>query len=232
MDPGPASQGGQGRTHGGVRNGAALHVGGQQVVVMVRQDVGGRRREARREAGVGRTRPRGGPHRHDRRGEPLGDRAQDTVGAGAAAVDLVDEEEGRDAQPLQGPHEDPRLRLDTLDGRDDQHGAVEHAEHPLHLRDEVRVAGGVDEVDRHVVDRERDDGGLDGDAALPLQREGVGPGVPVVDTADLVDHADRVQQPLGQAGLTCVDVREDAEVEHMHEASCPSKRGRFLSGGT
>ena len=57
---------------------------------------------------------------------------------------------------------------------------------------------------------ERHDGGLDGDAALPLQRERVGLGVAVVDAAELVDDAGGVQQPLGQAGLTGVDVRQDA----------------------
>ena len=36
-----------------------------------------------------------------------------------------------------------------------QHRAVEHAQHPFHLGDEVRVAGRVDQVDGDVADRER-----------------------------------------------------------------------------
>jgi hypothetical protein len=40
------------------------------------------------------------------------------------------------------------------------------------------VAGRVDQVDGDVVDRERDDGGLDRDAAPLFEREGIGLGVP------------------------------------------------------
>ena len=94
-------------------------------------------------------------------------------------------------------------------------------EHPLDLGDEVRVAGGVDQVDRDAVDDERDDGGLDGDAALPFQRQGVGLGAAVVDAADRVDDPGGVEQPLGQAGLTGVDMRQDSQVQRVHKASCP-----------
>lgn len=133
--------------------------------------------------------------------------------ARAPAVELVDEDQCGDAQASQGAHQDAGLCLDAFDGRDDQDGAVEHVQDALHLGDEVGVAGSVDEVDGQVVDLERDDGGLDGDAALSFQREGVRTGAAVVDAADLVDDSDGVQQAFGEAGLTCVDVREDAEVE-------------------
>ena len=119
---------------------------------------------------------------------------------------LLTKMQRRDAQPLQRPHQHARLGLHALDGGDHQHGAVEHAQRPLDLGDEVRVAGRVDQVDGDVVDDERDDGGLDGDAALPFERQGIGLGAAVVDAADLVDDAGGVEQPLGQAGLTGVDM--------------------------
>src|SRR5919107_1909417 len=56
--------------------------------------------------------------------------------------------------------------IHALDCGDYQHGAVEHAQHPFHLGDEIRVARGVDQVDRDVVDDERYDGRLDRDATL------------------------------------------------------------------
>ena len=90
-------------------------------------------------------------------------------------------------------------------------------EHPLHLGDEVRVAGRVDQVDRDVADDERHDGGLDRDAALPFQRERVGLGAAVIDAADLVDDTGGVEQPLGQAGLTGVDMRQDPQVQRAHK---------------
>ena len=121
-------------------------------------------------------------------------------------------------QPLQGAHQHPGLCLHAFDGGDHQHGAVEHAQHPFDLGDEVRVARGVDQVDRGVVDDERHHRGLDGDAALPFQRQGVGLGGAVVDAADLVDDAGGMQDPLGQAGLTGVDMRQDSQVQGSQES--------------
>ena len=46
-----------------------------------------------------------------------------------------------------------------------------------------------------------------------LQREAVGPGGAGVDGPRLVDHSREVQQPLGESGLTGVDVGEDAQVQ-------------------
>jgi hypothetical protein len=177
-----------------------------------------------REVGGAGAEPAGRPHRDDRRVQLLGDGPQHALGGRAAAVDLVDEDEGGDPQPPQGPHQHPGLGLHALDGGDDQHGAVEHVQHPLHLGDEVRVAGGVDQVDGDVVDGERHHRGLDGDAALPFQGQGVGLGAALVDTADLADDPGVVQQPLGQGGLTGVDMGQDPQVECRHGASCPLGR--------
>jgi len=68
------------------------------------------------------------------------------------------------------PNRTRSLWLHALDGRDHQHGAVEHAQGAFHLGDEIRVAWRVDQVDGDIVDRERNDRGLDRDPALPLQR--------------------------------------------------------------
>ncbi|SCE30836.1 hypothetical protein GA0115246_114175 [Streptomyces sp. SolWspMP-sol7th] len=162
------------------------------------------------------TRPRRpGPVRHaqrdDRRVEPCPQLAEQL--ARPAPVDLVDEEQRGDAEPPQRAQQYPRLRLHPLDGGDDEDGPVEHREDPLHLRDEIRVARGVHEVDGAVAEREGDDGRLDGDPAPPLQVEGVGTGRARVDAAGLVEQPGGVQESLGQAGLTGVDVGEDAEVE-------------------
>ncbi len=115
----------------------------------------------------------------------------------------------------------------------DQHGAVEHAQHPLHLGDEVRVAGRVDQVDRDVVDRERHDGGLDRDAALPFQRQEVGLGRAVIDAAELVDDTGRVEQPLGESCLTGVYMRHDPQVQRSaKQASYPPNRSQSPSRWT
>jgi hypothetical protein len=157
--------------------------GREQRVVVVGEhvDEAGRRLRERVERGLPRADARHGAHRHDRRREPLRDGAQHAGLLRARAVDLVDEDERRDPQAPQRAHEHARLRLHALDGGDDEHRAVEHAERPLHLGDEVRVARCVDQVDGDVVDDERDDGGLDRDAAPALERQGVGLRAAAVD---------------------------------------------------
>lgn len=210
------------RAEQGVRH-PALDVRGEQPVVVVGQHIERIRGEPRGETRLGRALSDRPAHRDHGRGETLGDGPEYGLVACAPAVDLVDEDERGNAQPSQRPHQDTRLRLDALHGRDHEHRAVEHAQHPFHFGDEVRVAGCVDQIDRHVVDLERDDGRLDGDTALSFQRERVGLGAAVVDAADLVDDPDGVQQPLGQACLTRVYVRQNSKVQRVHRLSCPLK---------
>ena len=185
---------------------AVLDVGLEQGVVPVGEQLGERPLVIRRDRG---------------RAELLRDLAQHPRGVGAPPVGLVDEHDHRDAQPLQRTHQHARLRLHALDRGHDEHRAVEHGQDPLHLGDEVRVAGGVDQVDGDVAGGERRHRGLDRDAAPAFQRERVGCGVAVVDTAELVDDACVVQQAFGQRGLTGVYVGEDAQIEDSHSASCP-----------
>ena len=56
------------------------------------------------------------------------------------------------------PHQHTRLRLDSFDSGENQDCTIENPQYPLHLGDEVRVAGCVDQVDSQVMcDRERRD---------------------------------------------------------------------------
>jgi hypothetical protein len=156
--------------------GLVVEAGGEQRLVVVGEHLGEPRGEAvvgarvRCEASAARPDAVDRTHRDDGRRQLLGDGAQGALDVRAGAIDLVDEQQGGKAKALQRAHEHAGLRLHALHGRDDQHGPVEHGQSPLHLGDEVRVAGRVDQVDRDVVDRERDDGGPDRDAALALER--------------------------------------------------------------
>ena len=151
------------------------------------------------------------------RGQPPAYLLDDPLDVRAGPVDLVDEEDGRDADALQRPPDDDALGLDALDGGEHEHGRVEHAERALDLGDEVGVAGGVDEVDGEVASaaaqRERGDRRADGDAAASLEVERVGAGRPRVDAADGVGDARLVEEAFGQAGLAGINMRDDPEVE-------------------
>ena len=130
--------------------------------------------------------------------QPSADVGDDALGVGARAVDLVHEHDDRQAEAFEGAHEHDGLRLHALDRRDDEHRAVEHGERPLDLGDEVRVAGGVDEVDAELADAERGDRRADGDAPAPLEVEGIGEGGAVVDAAEAVDHARFEEQAFSE----------------------------------
>ena len=195
-----------------------IEVGGQDGVVVFGQDFGQPRsvRDARLvgdEGGLARAKAGYRAHGDDRWCQPLGDIGKQALIARAAAVDLVDEEQRRDAQALQRTPQDAGLRLDALDRRDHQHDTVQHAQRAFHLGNEIRVAGRVDQVDGRAVDRERDDGGLDRDPALALQLQRVRLGRARVDAAGLVDDSSGVEQPLRQRCLAGVNMCEDPQIQ-------------------
>ncbi len=166
----------------------------------------------------------GESHRDHARRQPPRHHLDHPIRVGAGPVDLVDEDQGRDVEPAKGAEEERRLGLDTLDRRHDEDRAVEHAEDAFDLGDEVRVTGRVDEVDGEIAHEERGDGGSNGDAAFALEVERVGLGGAGVDAADILDGAGGEEEPLGEGGLTGVDVGENAEIERAHGTSCRARR--------
>jgi hypothetical protein len=219
------------------RSSLVLDVRGEDPVVMLRQRLGepGSKRDVvavrRLEACCARAERVRSSHRHDRGSQAFRDRLDGPLVVGTRAVDLVHEQQRRDVQALESAHENARLGLDALDGGDDQHGAVEHVQNPLHLGDEVGVAWGVDQVDVDGAERERGNGRLDGDAppALELQRVGLrGAGI---DAADFVDDSGFEEKPLREGCLTGVYMRQDSEVElFLRHASFLPSRSRGTSG--
>ncbi len=115
----------------------------------------------------------------------------------ATTVDLVGEDQERDLRRRQRLRQPSCLRLHALDGGHHQDHPIEHAERPLHLGDEVRVAGRVDKVDLEVADPEGDDGGLDRDTALAFELERVGLGCALINAADLADNTGVEQDSFG-----------------------------------
>ena len=107
-----------------------------------------------------------------------------------------------------------RLRLYPLSGVDDQQRPLARRQAARHLVAEVDVARGVDEVElvrlalRPRV-RHADRLGLDSDSSLALQVHGV---QDLLDHIPALDGAGGLKEPIGEGGLTVVDVGDDAEV--------------------
>ena len=129
---------------------------------------------------------------------------------GVGAVDLVDRDDRPEAQRQRLPGDEPGLRHRPLRRiHQDQH-PVHHAQDALDLAAEIRVAGGVHDVDLGSLPAHRRVLGQDGDAPLPLQRVRVHHPL-----FHLLVGAERPRLPqhlIHQGGLAVVDVSDDGEV--------------------
>jgi hypothetical protein len=114
-----------------------------------------------------------------------------------------------------------RLRLDPLGGVDEQDGTLTGRQAATNLVREVDVARGVDHVQHGLCalagaladpPRHPDRLAFDRDAPLALD---VHPVQVLVPHQAGVDHLGELQHPVGQRGLSVVDVGNDAEVPDM-----------------
>ena len=144
--------------------------------------------------------------------EEVVDLVEDFLRARVGAVDLVDDDDGRQFG-FEGLGKDvARLRQRAFGGVDEEHDAIDHFEGALDFAAEVGVAGGVDDVDfaAAVVD-----GGVlgeDGDAALALELVGVHDAL-----GDLLigaEGAGLAQHGVDEGGLAVVDVGDDGDIAY------------------
>ena len=142
--------------------------------------------------------------------EEVGDLLHHLGRAGVLAVDLVDHHQGAQAEPEGQAEDEAGLREGALGGVDQQEAAVRHGEGALHLAREVRVAGGVDQVDLDLPDADGGVLGEDGDPPLPLQLVAVhdqrAGGVRVAEGLALLEQA------VDERRLAVIDVGDDGDV--------------------
>jgi hypothetical protein len=142
------------------------------------------------------------------------------VGAGVGPVDLVDHDDGLEAEAERLAGDELGLRHRALGRVDQQDHAVDHRKDPLDLGAEVGVAGGVDDVDAEMLGRARrrplDAGrlGEDGDPALLLQVVRIHR--PFLDALVVAEGAGLAEQLVDQGRLAVIDVRDDRHVAEAH----------------
>ena len=129
---------------------------------------------------------------------------------GIGAVDLVDDNNGRQLG-LQGFSEYvASLRQRAFAGIHQQHDAVDHLERAFDFAAKVAVARRVDNIDLDARVKDRGVLGENCDAALALQF------VRVHDAVDVsfvrTKSAALLQQGIDQRGLAVVDVRDDSDI--------------------
>ena len=137
--------------------------------------------------------------------------------AGVGPVHLVDDDDDGQVRGERLAEHEAGLREGALGRVDEQHDAVDHAEPALHLAAEVRVARGVDHVDRHGIAASRragvpDRGVLreDRDALLALEVAGVHRAL--VDVGVLAERAALPEHGVDERRLAVVDVGHDGDV--------------------
>ena len=145
--------------------------------------------------------------------------ADDLLAAGVRTVDLVDDDDDRQAERQRMLKDEAGLRHRAFKGVDQQQHAVDHLEHALDLAAEIGVAGGVHDVDLDILVVDGGVLGQDGDAALALNRvavhDAVGDLLVFAEDAALLEHF------VDQRGFAVVDVRDDGDVadiltNHFH----------------
>jgi hypothetical protein len=141
------------------------------------------------------------------------DEVQHLLRAGVLPVYLVHDEDRREAEREGLREDEARLRQRPLRGVDEEEHAIDEPQRALDLAAEVRVAGGVDDVDLHAAVGDRGVLREDGDPLLPLE---------VVRVHDALDellvraeHAGLAQHEVDEGGLAVVDVRDDGDVAYL-----------------
>ena len=142
-------------------------------------------------------------------------------------VDLVDGDDGPEADLQRLLQHELGLRHRAFGGIDQQHRAVDHVEDALDLAAEIGMARRVDDVDARSLPEDGGDLGEDGDAALALEIVGVhgALGHPLI----LAKGTGLGEQPVDQRGLAVIDMGDDGDVAEVHHFDFSRRAAKVLS---
>ncbi len=140
--------------------------------------------------------------------------------AGIGAVDLVEDDDGRELGFKRLLQHVAGLRKRAFAGVDEEHDAVDHAQGALDFAAEIAVAGGIDNVDLDVVIKEGGVLGENGDAAFALEVVGVHDALD--DFLVGAENAALMEHGVDQGGLAVVNVSDDGDVANIgsHDSEC------------
>jgi hypothetical protein len=138
----------------------------------------------------------------------------DAMGIGVAAVDLVDDHDRLESQLERLPGDEARLRHGTLGGVHEEHHAVHHAQDALDFAAEIRVPGGVHDVDLRVAPANGEVLGENRDPPLPLERVGVHH--TLLHLLVLAERPRLTQHVVDEGGLPVIDVSDDGNISNRH----------------
>ena len=146
--------------------------------------------------------------------EQIEDRLVHGLGPGIRSIHLADRNDGPQAEPERLVHDEFGLRHRALGCVHEDEHAVHHAEHPFDLAAEIRVAGGVDDVDAHTVPVDRGALGQDRDAAFSFELAAIHGAL--LHRLVRPHRAALAQQSVDQGRLAVIDMGNDGDVAQVH----------------
>ena len=155
----------------------------------------------------------------------------DPVGARARSVDLVDHDNGVEAERQRLAGNETRLRHGPFDGVDHQQHRVDHRQHAFHFAAEVGVPGRVDDIDTRAA--VFDGAVLRQDRDATFLFDVVRVHDPLGDFFVRGEGAGLTQQAVDQRGLAMVDVGDDGDVSNRaicHRTQGLTREGRAQAG--
>ena len=135
------------------------------------------------------------------------------IGTGTRAVNLVDHDDGLEAQGQRLARDEAGLRHGAFYRVHQQQHAVDHRQHTFHLTTKVGVAGRINDVDVGALPFHGAVFRQDGDATLTLDVVAVHH--PFGDFFVLAEGATLAQQLVHHRGFAMVDVGDDGDVADL-----------------
>jgi len=132
------------------------------------------------------------------------------VRRGARAVDLVEHDDGSESQPQRAHEHVAGLGHRAFIRIDDQQHGIRHGQHALDFSGEVRVAGGVDDVDEVAAPLDGAVLGANGDAALALEFVGIHHAL--FQVLGLPEGAGGAEDGVDQRRFAMIDMGDDGQV--------------------
>ena len=105
--------------------------------------------------------------------------------------------------------------LHALTSRKDDNGTIEYSQAAFHFSREIHVPGGIKQVDRVIAPVVFDASTKNRNATFLLLRIIIRIGRPVINSADPMLGSAEVQHPLGNRGLSCINMCNHTDVTNL-----------------
>ncbi len=136
-------------------------------------------------------------------------------GIGVFAINLVDDDDGLGAGFEGLAQNEAGLRLRAFRGVHHEQHAVDHVHDALDFAAEIRVAGGVHDIDVEILVFESGVFGADGDAFLAFQVHGIHEPFSLGFGLVGAERAGLLQKAIDERCLAVVHVRDDGDITNM-----------------